>query len=273
MLHRYLMIVPVAAFVTMGVVAHGRNDTRNQIVSAAIAPYIAFAHDDPDALCEDFVPKVAARLGRQISGDNDCVTRVMAAYARGKLLRRFPGSRFAGMLVVNDVTWNDGRAKVILSYRIRAYMTRFQMALAERGGRWRVSTPPVLAVIKGCLDYEGLLPCRRSLNVLVFEVAKPLIPGQPRIVPPAAVRRAGGKELREFEFGSRVAVASGCLACHRIGMQGKGGPGPPLTKVGALLSQQQIENVIVAPKAPMPSFRNLSRKRLAALVKFLSLLK
>lgn len=90
---------------------------------------------------------------------------------------------------------------------------------------------------------------------------------------PPAVRRAGGRELREFRAGRRVTAASGCEACHRIGSQGNRGPGPSLTHVGARLSARQIRHALFAPKPPMPSFRGLPHRKLHALVRFLSLLR
>ena len=51
---------------------------------------------------------------------------------------------------------------------------------------------------------------------------------------------------------------------------GNKGPGPDLTHVGSTLSQRQIERAILNPTAPMPSFRNLPKAKLHALVAFLS---
>jgi menaquinol-cytochrome c reductase cytochrome b/c subunit len=124
-----------------------------------------------------------------------------------------------------------------------------------------------------CRVYVDLGRCSTAGNVLVFGVAEPVVSGPLRVMPPPAVKRVGGAELREFEVGGKVAVDLGCLACHRIGTQGKDGPGPVLTKVGNRLSSEQMMEAIVSPTAPMPSYRNLPKAKLGSLVKFLLLLK
>jgi mono/diheme cytochrome c family protein len=93
------------------------------------------------------------------------------------------------------------------------------------------------------------------------------------ISPPAVLARADGSELARFNLGRTVAARAGCLACHRIGAQGSRGPGPNLTHVGSMLPARIIERVLVKPEAPMPSFSDLPRARLGALVVFLSLLR
>lgn len=91
--------------------------------------------------------------------------------------------------------------------------------------------------------------------------------------PPPTVAHAGGAKLSQFHLGRSVTAQSGCLACHRIGEAGNAGPGPDLTHVGSRLSPTDIERAITDPTAPMPSFRNLPKAKLEALVTFLSLLR
>src|SRR4051812_45056685 len=79
-----------------------------------------------------------------------------------------------------------------------------------------------------------------------------------------------------LEKGKEVAASSGCLACHKIGENGNGGPGPPLTKIGQRLGRQAIARTLVNPTKPMPSFQNLQKdnpEKFNALVNFLSSLK
>jgi hypothetical protein len=92
------------------------------------------------------------------------------------------------------------------------------------------------------------------------------------VEPPPAVAHGGGAKLSQFSFGRSVTAQSGCLACHRIGEAGNVGPGPDLTHVGSRLPPTGIERAITNPTAPMPSFRNLPKAKLKALVTFLSLL-
>jgi menaquinol-cytochrome c reductase cytochrome b/c subunit len=90
---------------------------------------------------------------------------------------------------------------------------------------------------------------------------------------PAAVRAAGGEKLEMFEAGKQVVAQSGCLACHKIGENGNDGPGPPLTEIGERLPRQAIARTLVNPTAPMPSFADLEREQLDAMVEFLAQLK
>jgi len=76
-----------------------------------------------------------------------------------------------------------------------------------------------------------------------------------------------------LEKGKLVAAQSGCLACHMIGENGNGGPGPHLTHIGDVLEKGAIRRTLDNPTAPMPSFKNLPEDKKTALVDFLSSLK
>ena len=76
-----------------------------------------------------------------------------------------------------------------------------------------------------------------------------------------------------LEKGKLVAAQSGCLACHMIGENGNGGPGPHLTDIGDKLEKGAIRRTLENPTAPMPSFRGLPEDKKVALVDFLSSLK
>jgi menaquinol-cytochrome c reductase cytochrome b/c subunit len=80
----------------------------------------------------------------------------------------------------------------------------------------------------------------------------------------------------QYEKGKKVAAASGCLGCHRIGENGNGGPGPELTDVGDRLRAPAIRRTLLNPTAPMPSYRGLSQKNpkeFNALVQYLASLR
>jgi ubiquinol-cytochrome c reductase cytochrome b subunit/menaquinol-cytochrome c reductase cytochrome b/c subunit len=91
--------------------------------------------------------------------------------------------------------------------------------------------------------------------------------------PPPSVVAQGGAMLTQFNAGKQVAAQSGCLACHKIGENGNGGPGPPLTDIAARLPKQAIARTLINPTAPMPSFKNLPPEKFNALVTYLSQLK
>lgn len=109
--------------------------------------------------------------------------------------------------------------------------------------------------------------------MLIFLIGE-LEPVQPglELPVPAAVKRAGGREQREFEAGKLDVAQSGCLACHRISDNGNRGPGPNLTHIGSELSEREIARALVDPGAPMPSFRHLPAQKFHDIVRFLALL-
>jgi quinol-cytochrome oxidoreductase complex cytochrome b subunit len=78
---------------------------------------------------------------------------------------------------------------------------------------------------------------------------------------------------RQLEQGKLVTAQAGCLACHKIGENGNGGPGPNLSDVGTRLPKAAILRTLDNPTAPMPSFRDLPTEKKTALVDFLSSLK
>jgi ubiquinol-cytochrome c reductase cytochrome b subunit/menaquinol-cytochrome c reductase cytochrome b/c subunit len=93
---------------------------------------------------------------------------------------------------------------------------------------------------------------------------------------PARIKAMGPKMLAEYEKGKQVVAQSGCLACHKIGENGNGGPGPPLTEIGSRLPAQAIERTLINPTAPMPPFTSLQKNspdKFDALVTYVSQLK
>ena len=85
-----------------------------------------------------------------------------------------------------------------------------------------------------------------------------------------------GAALQKYEAGKLVAAQSGCLACHKIGENGNGGPGPNLSKIGERLPREAIARTLINPTAPMPSYVDLQRddpQKFDNLVDFLSQLR
>jgi ubiquinol-cytochrome c reductase cytochrome b subunit/menaquinol-cytochrome c reductase cytochrome b/c subunit len=84
------------------------------------------------------------------------------------------------------------------------------------------------------------------------------------------------KVAPQYDPGKKVAAASGCLGCHRIGHNGNAGPGPQLTKIGSRLRAPAIRRTLLNPTAPMPSYRGLAQKnpkQFNELVQFLASLR
>jgi menaquinol-cytochrome c reductase cytochrome b/c subunit len=60
------------------------------------------------------------------------------------------------------------------------------------------------------------------------------------------------KVAPQYEAGKLAVAQSGCLACHKIGENGNGGPGPNLTRIGDKLPRAAILRTLENPTAPMP---------------------
>ena len=54
-----------------------------------------------------------------------------------------------------------------------------------------------------------------------------------------------------------MVAQSGCLACHKIGDNGNGDPGPNLTHIGARIPRNAILRSLEAGPGIMPSFKSL----------------
>ncbi len=78
---------------------------------------------------------------------------------------------------------------------------------------------------------------------------------------------------RQYEPGKLVAAQAGCLACHKIGENGNGGPGPDLTHIADDLPKAAIARTLENPTAPMPSYSGLPEQKKTDLVNFLAQLK
>jgi ubiquinol-cytochrome c reductase cytochrome b subunit/menaquinol-cytochrome c reductase cytochrome b/c subunit len=102
------------------------------------------------------------------------------------------------------------------------------------------------------------------------------VAGSPTEITMKAPSDLKGAALQKYDAGKLVTAQSGCLACHKIGENGNGGPGPNLSKIGARLPREAIARTLVNPTAPMPSFSGLQRddpQKFDNLVDFLSQLR
>jgi hypothetical protein len=255
--------VLIGAMNGSGELAH----VQRQVIEAARAPFRAFAHRDARALCRSFTPKAAKAL---IPNDGGCTSQVNALMAKSQLFIVEPVEIRPGEVFVTGIHVRRAKATVVVSGS--KHRERRTLMLVRLGAKWQVASIPILAMIRACVSHIKEHQCRNGIgNTLVFGFVGNESPMA--IPPPAAVRRAGKQEVREFNAGAMVAVESGCLACHRIGDQGNKSPGPSLTHVGARATKAQIEEAVVSPLEPMPSFKRLPKKKFHALVRFLQLLR
>jgi hypothetical protein len=281
-----LLAVALAGLTLFAVASSAADSPDAAITRAALAPYRDELLRDAPALCADLArpPTVVPSASPGASCEQG-VQAAFAATASPGLSREAVLSlhAFASHLEI-DGNHATGAFSLTLSASEPAPkhgtlgvklmdLGNYELSLEEVAGRWLVSSQARLAVVEDCvLNPPG--HCRPGVNDLLFVLGVPrgTTPGE-AIPTPTAVRRAGGRERREFVAGRTVFAESGCLACHKLASEGNRGPGQNLTHVGAQLSSPQIEHAILSPRAPMPSFKNLPAKKLHDLVRFLSLLR
>jgi menaquinol-cytochrome c reductase cytochrome b/c subunit len=102
------------------------------------------------------------------------------------------------------------------------------------------------------------------------------VAGSPTEIDMKAPSDLKGAALQKYEAGKLVTAQAGCLACHKIGENGNGGPGPNLSKIGERLPREAIARTLINPTAPMPSYADLQRddpQKFDNLVDFLSQLR
>jgi hypothetical protein len=272
----HVLTLPILATLAVGASAPSPTSTRAAVARAVLAPFEAIVHRDPGALCADFTPSVAAKLVPGAPAGSTCESGVSEVFAA-------TASAVPPLadLSVSDVHSQGDQARASLVYTqvhgtpnmASVGLDLATVTLERIAGRWLLSTRARLGSTAGCGDPLRTSQCPAGARVLIFVIA-PLTTGEPLRAPvPAAVKRAGGEELRAFKEGSAVYAQTGCAACHRIGDFGNAEPGPNLTHVGATLSRSEIEKAILDPSQPMPSFRLLPHAKLQAIVRFLSLLR
>jgi hypothetical protein len=255
------------------------------VEQAAIAPFRDALDRNASALCRDFVPAVASTLGQQVQSGGDCESAVQATWALTAPNEVLPKDVTITNPHVQRLEISGTHAMIKFTF-VAQYSTtestvvidaspKITLEVDRVGARWLVSSDAALVAAPGC----RLRPpehCSAGAKVLLFVAGElePLRAPPANLVPvPVNVKRAGRSVEREFKSGERVAVQSGCLACHRIAGSGNKGPGQNLTRVGLKLSVPQIEYAILHPRAPMPSFKHLPSRKFHDLVRFLALLR
>lgn len=112
-----------------------------------------------------------------------------------------------------------------------------------------------------------------AMGYLTYLGANAGAPTQVDLEAPARIEAQGPAAVEKFEEGKQVVAQSGCLACHKIGENGNDGPGPELSEIGDRLRSQAIQQTLLNPTAPMPSFAALKKQspeQFAAMVYFLN---
>src|SRR5579871_4257399 len=112
----------------------------------------------------------------------------------------------------------------------------FLLPFYDRGPERRPERRPV-ATITG-------IAVIGAMAFLTYQGANAGSPTTIELKTPAAVTKAGGQTLANYEAGKLVVAQSGCLACHKIGDNGNDGPGPQLTHVGSRIPRQGIARTL-----------------------------
>jgi menaquinol-cytochrome c reductase cytochrome b/c subunit len=115
-----------------------------------------------------------------------------------------------------------------------------------------------------------------AMAYLTMEGAKTGPPSEIDMPTPSSVKAEGPAVVKQYEAGRQVMAQSGCLACHKVGENGNGGPGPELTHIASRLPAAGIQRTLINPTAPMPSFSSLQKNKpqqFKELVAFLGRLK
>jgi mono/diheme cytochrome c family protein len=272
----HVIALPILATIAVAASAPGGSGTRAAVTRAALAPFEAFVRRDAGALCADFTPSVAAELVPNAPAGSTCESAVGESLASTA-----PQEPPLATPSVSDVHWQGDHAWAsVLFTKVSGPaneklvgLETVSVTLERIAGRWLLATRARLGSIAGCGNPVRTSQCPPGARVLVLVLVSPQSAGTLPTLVPAAVRRAGGEELRAFEAGRTVYARTGCAACHRIGNFGNAEPGPNLTHVGSTLSRSGIEKAILDASEPMPSFRRLPPAKLKAIVRFLSLLR
>ncbi|MGZ8666149.1 MAG: c-type cytochrome [Solirubrobacterales bacterium] len=75
---------------------------------------------------------------------------------------------------------------------------------------------------------------------------------------------------KRYETGALVVAEAGCLACHKLGENGNNGPGVELTHIAEKIPRAAIVRSVQIGPGIMPSYRDLSPRKLNQLADFLS---
>jgi len=146
-----------------------------------------------------------------------------------------------------------------------AMIMLFLLPFYDRGPERRPERRPIATT-------AGILVIA-AMGYLTYQGAAAGPPTQIDMPTPQRIIAQGGPMLEEYEKGKQVVAQSGCQGCHKIGENGAGGPGPPLTEIAKRLPKQAIARTLINPTTPMPSFKNLPPDKFNALVLYLSQLK
>jgi hypothetical protein len=144
---------------------HGSTNDRAAIKRAVRAPLADLRRRDAHALCEDFIPTVAAHLAGNPADRCEQNVSVLLRAARNAPEYVPPAERSAHDLTVNAVHWRGDRATAVSSYRPGAPARR-ELRLEMLARRWRIATPTRLELLSDCSDHPfGARGCVYAMSI------------------------------------------------------------------------------------------------------------
>lgn len=168
-----IMALIVTALVAIPIVSSASTAVDTEISRAAIAPYVALAARDADGMCSDFTASAAVSLADKVSHSAQCDVRVAKAFAAvARPVVRHPISA-ADIFKVHDVVRDGLKASASIVYGQKHITIPIELQYIEK--RWKISTVPILVLLKGCVSHLGLPPCTKKSRTIIFSVGSPTV--------------------------------------------------------------------------------------------------
>ena len=170
MLPRPLLLVIAA----LGITLRGFMGNQVEIRQAALAPFVAVEHRMATSLCDDFTVAAAGHLARSYSNSKKCPVRVREVFALAS--RGLPSHTTSGVNaeMVTGIVMDGKHAIATMRFRAAPAVVR-HISLEEVGGRWRISTFPVLVVVKVCRGHSTH-GCRKVVALSVANATSEPVP-------------------------------------------------------------------------------------------------
>jgi hypothetical protein len=163
-----VMIVSIATLLLLSARGDANGSSNGEIARAATAPYMFFLQEDSKALCGAFTSTAADYLAFD-ADSKTCVTGMEAEFASHMTVAVLPTLTGTKRLKVSHVSIYGDRAVAEVLYYDRG-VSSMTLDLERVSGKWRVSTRPLLTILKGCLSY---VVCPQGAHTLLFAIRFP----------------------------------------------------------------------------------------------------
>jgi hypothetical protein len=134
------------------------------VVSAALAPFYAFARQNADELCAAFAPP-ARRLIAIEQTAKTCPGRVRKALRGADAIDTKRAWEIARSIRISAIEIHGDRASARLRYR---HHRRGALKLIRGQGRWLIATKPIFRQVSACHGSAEVRDCSKRERVIVF---------------------------------------------------------------------------------------------------------